>query len=475
MIFLALAHFAIGANPAVAVLAALTVIFATSQYSRHGFSHIGAILVVIVAMRYVGFPLGAKLLFGQPLDSNLDHPFSSFLSVLLGVLAYMAANWLAKSINVGAPWLKPVTDSASLRLLSFFSGAIGIAANLASAIGAGPDPDSSQITVAEFFHPLIHLSLISAIASVATRSEGKRSWDLWGGLVLLVELGFALSRNSRMAVAEIIIISAITVVVFRGSIRWRHATMLCIGIAIVINFVSPVFLYVRDSRHELDWQERISQTFEAMGNWSKVQQYIDFRGDRYNSSGHFLEYFGSEQNVLERISLINHTDVIVSNVQNRDLLGFEDLEQAFVRSMPRVIAPNKPRGSSQGDWLYCKMGIRCVIGSYSTIPLIANGYAAFGLFGVIVYPLLFGLVILLSLKKFCGLSLIGNVWAIYFLLRVLNTFVEGSTGGQAILVLRKLPQDFLVLLGISIVIQYFRRNAGPNSKLVDRPESILRL
>lgn len=131
--------------------------------------------------------------------------------------------------------------------------------------------------------------------------------------------------------------------------------------------------------------------------------------------------------------------------------------------MPRALAPDKPHGYSQGNWLYCKAGVSCLGGGYATVPLIANGYAAFGWAGAVLYPLLLGLAFLLMLKKFVGWNLYRNVWAVYLLLRVHNTFVEGSSAAYVLYIFRSLPQDLIVLLvlaaGVGLGVGVLRRRS----------------
>jgi len=167
-------------------------------------------------------------------------------------------------------------------------------------------------------------------------------------------------------------------------------------------------------------------------------------------NGWFLNYYGSPQNVFERMSHVNHVDVLKTGTDIRGKVGTKDIVDGFEGAMPRVLAPGKSRGYSAGYWLYTYIGIRNV-GPYATTALIGNGYAAFGWMGAFFYPGILGLLWLVVVRKISGFDLRANIWAIYLLLRMHNQFVEGSSGAYFVYILRSLPQDFILLWLIKVL------------------------
>lgn len=223
--------------------------------------------------------------------------------------------------------------------------------------------------------------------------------------------------------------------------------MLGLGLVATI-LITPVMLYVRGARSELSWTERVEMTLSAVKNWREATAAYESWRD-LSAENSYLLYYGAPQNVFERMSLVNHVDVLKSGIDRTRRVGFEDLRSAIEKAVPRFLAPEKPRGFSQGERLYCEAGVHCFEGGYATAPLIATGYAGFGWVGVVAYSCFLGLPVLLLLKKSSGWNLNGNIWAIYLLLRVQNNFVEGSSDTYVIMLLRDLPQDLLFLLLIS--------------------------
>ena len=410
--------------------------------------NIAAILVALVGFRYVGFPLFAKLAMGQSLDTYLLDPIGSFGVVLVGVLGYGIALLISSRLPLGRPLLKPIYSQAVLSRISFLAAAIGITANIAVALREGGV--YTGINIAPFFTHFLHLALIAAVARSLLVSKQKRSVDGWVIVILIVEITFVMSRNSRMALMDIVLCFVVTISAFELKIRLRQFILLTTLIALMVVFITPVFLYVRSFRADLTWSQRIEATIDAFFNWPETFSIFLDNRDLSERQGYYLSYYGSPKNSFERMSLVNHVDVLKSGADIRGKVGVRDIMDAFERAMPKVLAPNKPRDYSTGYWLYNHIGLRSV-GPYATATLIGNGYAAFGWIGAFFYPGLLGLLCLLVVRKISGFDLRANIWVIYLLIRMHNQFVEGSSGAYFVYILRSLPQDFILLWLIKVL------------------------
>jgi hypothetical protein len=459
-------HVVMGANPIAICTVLLTLIFGVYPVFRCGFLNIGALLILLAAFRYVGFPLISKLMFLQPLDSNLVRPIGSFFTVLLGILSYLFAFQIAARLELKQNILTPTTDPDQLKLISAIAMTIGCAANFGVATHIGTD--FTGIAVANFFVPFLHLAFISAIAAVLCESGGQRSWNNWVLLILLTEIAFALVRNSRMALVEVVISYVLTLTAFHGKVKWSRIGLSVFIVSLMVIVITPFMLQVRTIRSNLTWNQRITATFGAMSNWRTALEYYKTAKLFQSREEFYLNYYGSSQNILERTSLINHVDVLKSATDKHNTVGLKDLRQAFKRVLPRFIAPSKPIGHSHGDWLYCMVNVRCSENSYATVPLIANGYAAMGWLGVVLYPLIFGFLLFFIIHLVSGLYLLRNVWAIYLFIRVHNIFVEGSSASYLQAILRDIPQDVILFIVIAFFLRVFhpissyRVSSGPS-------------
>jgi hypothetical protein len=454
------AHVVLGARPAVVCLAIITVAAGVWAALQLGFLNIAALLILLVVFRYIGFPLIGKLVFMQPLDFNLEQPLGSVASILLGVSAYLLGLMLVAKMDVKRAVLVPTTDHRQLNCISVLAMAIGCAANFAMALHAGKA--YAGITVANFFGPFLHLALISAIAAQLCKSGRRRSWNFWVLSIVLVEITFAMVRNSRMSIVEILLCYIVTFSAFQRKVKWPHIGLTGLLALLLVVAVTPVMLYIRGERSNLTWTQRISATLEAATDWPRALAHFQAVERLQEQHGFYLNYYGSPQNILERVSLVNHVDVMKSATDRHGPVGVEDLRIAFTRSLPRFLSPDKPMGSSHGSWLNCRANIECVGGSYATVPLIANGYAAFGWAGAAFYPLLFGSAVLLMMRVVSGINLNCNVWAIYLLIRFQNSFVEGDTAAYVQGMIRDIPQDMVLLIAMGWI-------AGAVSKGFPKP------
>jgi hypothetical protein len=199
----------------------------------------------------------------------------------------------------------------------------------------------------------------------------------------------------------------------------------------------------------LTWTQRIAATLEAAADWPTALAHLQAVERLQERRAFYLNYYGSPQNILERVSLVGHVDVMKCATDRHSPVGAKDLRIAFTRSLPRFVAPDKPVGSSHGSWLNCRANIECFEGSYATVPLIANGYAAFGWAGVAFYPFLLGSMVLLLMRVVSGIDLNCNVWAIYLLIRFQNSFVEGDAATYFQGIIRDIPQDMVLMIAIA--------------------------
>ncbi|MGR8998177.1 MAG: hypothetical protein ACU88J_03905 [Gammaproteobacteria bacterium] len=445
----AVCHLIMGAGFASVFLCSVTVLLSLLPIAYLGPLNIAAVLIALVGFRYIGFPLFAKLAMGQALDTYLLDSTGAFGVVLVGVLGYGIALLISLRLPLGRPILSPISSQTALGRISFLAAAVGITANIAIALRAGET--YTGVTVASFFKPFLHLSLIAAVARVLVVSNRKRSVDVWTIVILISEITFGMVTNSRMALMQTLLCFVVTVSAFEYKIRWRQFVLIATFIAVMVVFITPVFLYVRNFRGELSWTRRIEATIDTFSNWPDAFSFFLKNRDLRMRNGWFLNYYGSPQNVFDRMSHVNHVDVLKAGTDSRGKVGLQDLTDGVERAMPRVLAPNKPRDYSTGAWLYYHIGVSSVMGGYATAALIGNGYAAFGWMGAFFYPGVLGLFWLMVVRKISGFDLRANIWAIYLLLRIHNQFVEGSSGAYFVYILRSLPQDFILLWLIKIL------------------------
>jgi hypothetical protein len=62
------------------------------------------------------------------------------------------------------------------------------------------------------------------------------------------------------------------------------------------------------------------------------------------------------------------------------------------------------------------------------------------------------LAIFLLIKKSVGFDILGNVWVIYTFISINNPLIEGGTWSYMAMILRKLPQDTIIMIFFAALI-----------------------
>ena len=249
---LCIGHLLLGSGPIVVFLSVFIIILGTVPLSISGFFNIGAVFVFLVAFRYVDFASVAKLFMLQSLDSNLCQPIEAFFAVLLSLIGYLVAFFVAREMRIGKSLLKPVLKEGQLFIISILSAVVGSLAwfgkiESVNMTAIGVDI-SHKATVYAFFTPFFLLAIVAATAHTIVASGGKKSISIWIIILLIVQLIFSFIANSRMLILNGLLAYLTTIVSFYGKIKLRNLGLIAMGIAIMIYFITPIMLYVRNFR-----------------------------------------------------------------------------------------------------------------------------------------------------------------------------------------------------------------------------------
>ena len=75
-------------------------------------------------------------------------------------------------------------------------------------------------------------------------------------------------------------------------------------------------MYVRNVRDDLAWDKRISATTTALANWRDAESaFLAYQSAEALSSGFFMRYYGTPNNIFERFSHVNDADVLIAGAE----------------------------------------------------------------------------------------------------------------------------------------------------------------
>lgn len=445
-------HIFLGSNLFVVLVAVTAVILGAIPMFLYGSFNVGALLIFVVGFRYVIFPLFAKLVFGQALDTNLEEPLCSFVAIMIGLFAYLFAFLLVNEINVGTPLFCPEEKPYFLRGLSVVAFLFGFSVNITNVLRINFYTDVWNIS--SFFMSFLHLALISAAANAFLVSNGRRLIDWWTLVILLTELIFAFVQNSRTLIFEAILALVLTEFAFSKRVSKKQFALTISALFLSVVVLSPIILYNRAFRENINWKERITLPIEAFRNWRDVEEHLYEYNYQMSFKDDFsIRYYGIPVNIIERFSLVNNTDMLIKGADNIGHLGYEVVGRAIEYVMPRIFAPDKPIDYSEGDWLHYLYVGDYRYGNFLLASLIGTGYVSYGWVGVFVFPFISGLCVFFIVKKIVGLNITANIWTIYIFVIINNQFVEGGTWANAAIIFRQIPQVALIMFIMAYIVK----------------------
>jgi len=455
LLFVALlAHLGLGSHFLPPTLAVLLSFMAIRTFLLYGWFNIGALFGLIIVMRYVTVPVFVKLVLGQPFDLYLIYPLQTSLVILVGILSYYAGFFFIEHTFKFRPILHDKIEGERMLKMSLVSYALGFFANITAAtVDLRYD---EVVSYSHQFASMLHLALILSI-SAYFRCASRRIFILiWIGFIFLSEVIFTFALNVRTPVVEALIAIFLCFMIDKN-ISVKKFMVWGVICGLILLFLTPVILNIREYKENLSISEKISSSVDLMLDWNATQsKFSESAALEVISGNYFMDYYGFPANILERFSHINHVDVLVDGAERYGFVGDKLIEQAFGRIVPQVIAPDKPLNYSEGDWLFCEYGLKCLYGNYLTASLIGVSYAAWGWFGVFLTPFLMFATLLLLLKSLYGLNVKKSIFLVYFVVILNNQIVEGGIASYVALIFRQIPQTifsiYLVYLFSSISI-----------------------
>ena len=171
-------------------------------------------------------------------------------------------------------------------------------------------------------------------------------------------------------------------------------------------YVSPVALEMRLVKEERSATNFAVEATAMLGRAIMEPSYAaellareDFR-TRYESGTQLYDYFGNSSNIGNRLSFVALLDVVAYQMEAIQPLGYEAVEQVLNRAYPRFLGNKIDYPYGHGDWLTWQLGlIENGRVSYLSFGLPMEGYATFGVWGLILAPFVFITPLLLVMGR----------------------------------------------------------------------------
>jgi hypothetical protein len=443
----------LGADPWVVVLclAALTVTFVPLHLNGRD---LYSLLAVVFGVRYLGVALLAKTAYGQPLQTNLFHPYATYTLAFILMVSITAVLMLARACDFRKSAISFANDLPSLRRLALISFAIGIIGLAVVGVLKTDDPEA-KANAGVLFFLASHLSGLCVLALVAEAAYGlaKSNGRSLFTPLLIAMLGITqlavIALNTRQFMLSCIIGVAAVAFIYR-MLKFRYIVIATVFAAFFGYFLTPLTLHLRPLR-----RMPIAQ-FIGLAEDTFIREVVDpdFRQALSNEVDYSAieslktipayDYYGNRSNVLNRLSYVALLDAVYNGTQSRKELEMDAVGQSVTHDAPGVLGFHKPEFPFS-DWLSWQVGM-------SESGYIANlnfglpmeGLATWGEIGLIAYPFIFLFPVLAICARISSLRLALPA-SIYIFADLQHVLVEGDSSAFLSILLRSVPLTIITL------------------------------
>ncbi|MBV8267125.1 MAG: hypothetical protein JO252_12420 [Planctomycetaceae bacterium] len=433
-----------------------TLLVAAALISIGGLRDTSGLIALSFIARYVGIASPVKILLGQPLDSHLFHPASSFLMVLLCSVEILAAYLLVRRVTIDRTFFPHLRDTRFIKMLATICLLCGVPVSLVTTLTAPDDPTLAGFRT--FTDSFLMLGIIARTAYVCLNHGGRKLHDLPLALVLAYCFAFSMISNTKVMAYTGILAYGLTFVCVRRSLPLRLVARGAAGLAFCIIVLQPLVNSLRGtaSMREKTLPERIdalSSFFKTESVFRRIKQFDEEQAD----VPVFMEYFGPAgmfASFADRIAIVQNADALKSGIDMNGPLGSRLITAAFVGLIPRVIDPDKDM-TPMCDLIFWHAGVRSrdTIG-FPTVGLIGGSYALAGWDGVLIAPFILMTLFFLVQKLWAGTSC-DHLMALFFLVRHANCVAESDVTCFILILIRTVPLDLITFLIVFRVCAYF--------------------
>jgi chromate transport protein ChrA len=285
------------------------------------------------------------------------------------------------------PILDSRTDSKFTMSMSITGSLIGmIVALLVGTIGADRSGNLEGGSVWAYLVQLGDMLLIGILlgtAHIIRSSNGTRSARWWTIIPMVAAVLLGIAGNSKQQIYAPLLLWIMCCAIYRYKFNRLQVggliTAGLFGVLVVFPVVQYSRAYVREgnltNRTELVWN------FMRDHSISDIRESYTADEELKEEGGHqgYYFYYGQDEQVLDRVSLISVDDAVVTYTLQTGPGGYDAFTQEFISMVPRAFFPDKDR--------YLTIPVVNVLGRETGIlgPSDETTYIAFSLFGPTYY------------------------------------------------------------------------------------------
>lgn len=457
MVIFAAVQLFLGTDEIIVLLAFLSLLCCAVPLLLYGIYDISAVFIFVLLSKYSFFPLWIKTFLGERLDIGLNAPLNTFSVALAGSVIACIALFLTKLIPVKKRVLGFSLSERQMLAAGYLASTFGLFfLTLHIIFGSLMLPSGEMIQGFGGFGSLIgplYFGIV-CLTVVSMRSNANPIHKI--SLLIIFLLIMLLSLRTTAKVYFTLSVFAFVAAIFYFSIRIKKRYLVYLGVfaAFYAYVFAPVLHLTRTTDFQLaDIYGKISILEDIFNNYS-ILTLRDQGNQTYN-----LTYYPSAGTFLvDRFEMIADLDIAVGGISRKNTIGWIPFQWAFETSLPSFIFPNKP-AVNDIDLIAFNAGYFPILTRLNhTMGVFGSAYAMF-LWPSLVFITLTTLgAYILVLRLIVSPDLMYNLFGVFFLARYSFNFSEQSVQLLLSSIIRSIPIDVALILGICFVTAYIFPN-----------------
>lgn len=291
---------------------------------------------------YIGFnaaftvviPMLAKVVLGEPADSNLKVPLKTMEIYLVGMIAMLVAAMVSHRVRPRRSLIGNMMPNDSLKSAYVGSATFSVLIYLYLAYVASYGNGSlGSFLIQANRYPM--LTWVLGVIYTTYRTEGRRSisWPLLA-IMLYSSLGALLTFSKEQFLAPFFT-WAVTCALVGYRLNWTNVLYFVGGLLFTVTFLVPYANYGRGVRTTMT---RPELSYYLMTHMSEIRESTNAQSDNLGEVHYYNRNFG----LLDRLTILPVDDALVEATAHTGPFGLWPLPAAFENIIPHVLYRNKP-------------------------------------------------------------------------------------------------------------------------------------
>ncbi|WP_348267017.1 hypothetical protein [Edaphobacter sp. DSM 109919] len=285
-------------------------------YTASGF------LVAVIAMQEIGVPVLGKILFWQPVQSNLLVPYKLLTVDTLGMVGVLAAAYISTKFPLGKFVSRYLARSTvDLKLVAYGAFVTNVVVTVLIEIyypGLSEDQKTTTtilLTAAQHLSGvLLILGAMLGIYSNIKRTNGKKSLDLLNFLILLYSFVLGVASFSKVGLMTPVFVWLLPALILKFRFKAVHFIVLALTIGFIQTIGMPIAQVGRSDVNRGTLQQTLTTWFANPTYFLQMVEVYNqnkLEEEKRDNSGN---YYGERHlpYILERYSLLSPDDLLIA-------------------------------------------------------------------------------------------------------------------------------------------------------------------